>query len=172
MFPQVSSDGEAGRALRVTFNSPQSGFMSLGLAAGGREFVAAVAARPRDSLRELIAALRSFAAGARGPASVRWNCEPGELDFRFTPEGEGARFEVVRYAVRAGGGAAGEVVFGAGGGRAEICRAFLRALEDLRGDAETDEFASNWRREFPVEELRELARALDSRATDAGEPRD
>ncbi|HEY9283190.1 MAG TPA: hypothetical protein VIP46_07030, partial [Pyrinomonadaceae bacterium] len=41
----------------VTFNSPQSGFMSLGLRAGGREFAAAVSCRPRDSLRELIAAL-------------------------------------------------------------------------------------------------------------------
>lgn len=145
----------------VTFNSPQSGFMSLGLRAGGREFAAAVSCRPRDSLRELIAALTRLARGETRAAVVRWNCEPDELDFRFESEGDRLGLAVVHYATHRRDEPSSRTVFEAAGARAEILGAFRAALEDLRADAEVDVFESNWRRKFPERQLRGFAGAVE-----------
>jgi hypothetical protein len=145
--------------LRVVFNSPQSGYMSVGLRAGGREFATAVSCRPRDSLRELISALTRLARGETASATVRWNCEPGELGFRFESDGDGLRLAVVSYATDERDGPPGRTVFEAEGGRAEVLGAFRVALEELRADAEVDAFESNWRRKFPERQLNEFVRA-------------
>src|SRR5688572_2662383 len=97
MFPEPSPENEDGRSLRVTFNSPQSGFMSVGLSYGAGEFTTAVACGPYDSLRDLAAALARLARGETSAAVVRWNCEPDELDFRFAADGERLSLAVVYY---------------------------------------------------------------------------
>jgi len=145
--------------LRVVFNSPQSGYMSVGLRAGGREFAAAVSCRPRDSLLELISALTRLARGETTSATVRWNCEPDELDFRFRSDGGRLRFTVVHYATHRREEPSRRTVFEAGGAHAEILGAFRAALEELRADAEVDVFESNWRRKFPERQLREFVTA-------------
>ena len=145
--------------LRVVFNSPQSGYMSVGLRAGAREFATAVSCRPHDSLRDLISSLTRLARGETPPAVVRWNCEPDELDFRFEADGDGLRLTVVHYATHKRDEPSGQTVFEAAGTRAEILAAFRAALEELRADAEVDVFESNWRRKFPEKQLREFVGA-------------
>lgn len=157
--PRVE-ETEAAAPFGVTFNSPQSGFMSLGLRAAGREFATAVSCRPRDSLLDLIAALTRLARGETSAAVVRWNCEPDELDFRFESGGGRLSLAVVRYATHERDEPSSRTVFEAAGGRAEILCAFRAALEELRADAEVDVFESNWRRKFPARQLDEFGGAV------------
>ena len=159
MFQPRAEETETAEPLRVTFNSPQSGYMSVGLRAGGREFATAVSCRPRDSLRELISSLTRLARGETTSAVVRWNCEPDELDFRFEADGGGLSLAVVHYATHRREEPASATVFSFDGGRAEVFGAFRAALEELRADAEVDVFESNWRRKFPERQLREFIRA-------------
>ena len=146
----------------VTFNSPQSGYMSVGLRAGAHEFATAVSCRPRDSLRELISALTRLARGETAAATVRWNCEPDELDFRFETDGDGLRLAVVHYATHRREEPSSQTVFEAAGKRAEIFGAFRETLEELWADAEVDVFESNWRRKFPERQLREFVGAVET----------
>lgn len=156
MFQPRAKETETAEPLRVTFNSPQSGYMSLGLRAGAREFAAAVSCRPNDSLRELISVLTRLARGEAAAATVRWNCEPDELDFRFESDAGRLTFTVVHHTTYMRDEPPGQTVFAAEGARAEILGAFRAALEELHADAEVDVFESNWRRRFPEEQLREF----------------
>lgn len=151
-----------GEPLRVVFNSPQSGYMSLGLSAGTQEFSTVVACRPYDSLSVLITTLAALARGDEGPRVVRWNCEPDEIDFRFSTAEDGRLiFTVCHYATNARAPEMCRTVFGVKNTRREVCEAFRRALAELERDKDVDVFESNWRREFPARELRELAHALE-----------
>ena len=161
---QTTPPAKSARGLAVVFNSPQSGFMSLGLRFRGQEFTTAVACGPYRSLEDLIGALTALARGEEGAAVVRWNCEPDELDFSFESAGDELRFEVFHYATHAREAEMRQRVFAAAGTRAEVCGEFLHALEELRRDREVDVFESNWRREFPEREFAELARACAARA--------
>lgn len=147
--------------LRVVFNSPQSGYMSVGLRACGREFAAAVSCRPNDALLEMLSALAQLARGEAAAAAVRWNCEPDELDFRFESDGGRLKFAAVHHANYEGDAASGRTVFEAEGARAEILAAFRDALEELRADIEVDAFESNWRRKFPEQAWREFSDAVE-----------
>ena len=157
--PRADGTGPGG-PLRVTLNSPQSGYMSVGLRAGGREFAAAVSCRPRDSLLELISCLTRLARGETSSAVVRWNCEPDELDFRFESDGDRLSLAVIHYTTHKREEPSSQTVFASAGSRAEILGAFRAALEGLRADAEVDVFERNWGREFPERQLRELGRAV------------
>ena len=159
MFQPRANETETAERLRVTFNSPQSGYMSVGLRVAGREFATAVSCGPRDSLHELISALTRLARGETSSAVVRWNCEPDELDFRFDSDGDRLSLAVVHYATHKRDEPLSQTVFEAEGTRAEIFGAFRSSLEELRADAEVDVFESNWRREFPEKQLREFVRA-------------
>ena len=162
MFQPRAKEAATAEALRVTFNSPQSGYMSVGLRAGGREFATAVSCWPRDSLRELISTLTRLARGETRAAVVRWNCEPDELDFRFESEDGRLRLAVVHYATHKRDEPSSQTVFEAEGARAEILGVFRVALEDLRADAEVDVFESNWRRKFPERQLNEFGGAVEA----------
>jgi hypothetical protein len=145
----------------VSFESPQSGWMSVRLRAGEREFVTVVARAPYDSLRELLAGLAALAEGG-GPITVRWNAEPEEFDFEFAARDGGAGLlRVVRYPDHTRSG--GEEVFSYEGPLRDLCLPFLRELRDLRERGETDGFEFNWRRHFPADELRRLDAALAAR---------
>lgn len=144
---------------RVSFESPQCGWMSVRLEARGSRLVTSVAHGPYDSLGELMDALATLLEG-RDTAVARWNREPEELDFKFDARGGGdeVSFEVVRYADHRRASAA--VVFSARLTKREVCGAFWRELRGLRRRRETDEFEQNWRRPFPEAELRRFTKAL------------
>lgn len=143
--------------LNVSLESPQSGWMSVRLLAGERQFLAVFGRGPYDSLRDLVSLLAEVAAGAGGGV-VRWNAEPEEFDFILAAEGEGAGLRVERYADHRRE-EAGEV-FAHAGARRDLCLAFWRELHSLRERADTDAFRQNWRRSFPEREYQQLTDAL------------
>ncbi len=151
------------QTFRVVFNSPQSGYMSIGLHAGGRELVAAVSHRPDDSLRELIVGLTALLEDATPHVVVRWNCEPDELAFDLKIDGARLKLEVVHYLSHRRAPHTSRVVFALTGTTTDICAAFWKSLRELHRDIEVDEFARHWRREFPEAELRALTHALRNR---------
>jgi hypothetical protein len=138
---------------RVSFESPQCGWMSVSLEARGARLVTSVAHAPYDSLVELMNALVSLLEG-REREVVRWNREPEELDFRFDARDGEVGLEVLRYADHRR--ASASIVFAVRAAKEELCGAFWRELRGLRRRCETDEFEQNWRRPFPEAELRRL----------------
>lgn len=150
------------KAFQVSFNSPQSGFMSLSLKTGEQQFVTAVSSAPYDSLRELIEGLTSLLTTGHS-FKVKWNCEPDELDFEAEADAdERVSFKVIHYTDHRRQPETGRVLFSLKGSRLEVCDGFWRALRDLRRHVATDEFDRNWRRPFPQTEMQQLTEALRS----------
>ena len=147
-------------ALRVTFNSPQSGWMSLELRAGEKHFVEAVSYTPYDSVHELINALATIAVANTEEITARWAVHPDAFDFIFRAKGNEAELRVVWHMEHRRVKDGGEEVFAYRGGRLEMCRAFWRALRRLQADADVDGYAQNWRREFPEHDMQELTKAV------------
>lgn len=144
----------------VSMESPQSGWMSLRLRAGEREFVAVVSHAPYDSLRELIEGLTALLEGAGGMA-VRWNAEPEEYDFELKAEDEDVlTLRVVHHRGHRREATEARTDFEFRGTRVEMCLPFWRELVGLHARSETDVFVQNWRRAFPLRELEGLTQAL------------
>lgn len=148
----------------VSMESPQSGWMSLRLRAGGREFVAVVSHAPYDSLRELIEALVALLGGAPA-AAVRWNAEPEEYDFELKAEGgDEVSLRVVHYEGHRREPSRVSTVFACRAPRVEMCLPFWRELSEMSARSETDVFEQNWRRSFPLRELGRLTDAFEEHA--------
>lgn len=145
---------------RVSMESPQSGWMSLSLKAGEESLLMVAAYAPYDSLRDLIEGLSALLAGSEG-ATVRWNCEPEEFDFRMTARGgDGVEFKAIRYTDHRRRQKDSRTVFALRGSKIEVSLPFWKALRDLQRRVSTDVFASNWKREFPQRELQQLTRLI------------
>jgi hypothetical protein len=157
MTPPISS--AASSRLTVSFNSPQHGFMSMGLKVGEHEFVTAMAAAPHDSLADLLTSLLAIAQGER-LSTVQWNAEPEQFDFNFTRIDQVVELAIARYPDRRRAVAAAKTVFNFKGSVADVCEPFLCTLENLLRDIETDEFDKNWLRAFPRERLAEVAKQV------------
>jgi hypothetical protein len=145
--------------LKVSFNSPQSGFMSIGLKSGKESFVTAVAHAPYDSLRDLIKALSALLGGKKN-LTVKWNREPEEYDFELRRSSDDVQLQVVRYPDHRRLKAKSEIVFSHTAATLDICESFWKSLRELHRDIMVDEFDKNWRREFPEAEMQELTRLL------------
>jgi hypothetical protein len=141
--------------LRVSFNSPQCGWMSFELRAGVQSLVNAVSYTPYDSLRDLIDAL-SRLLSEDIHLTVKWAYEPDEADFNFRARGEQAGLEVKWYKNHLRLEGTGERVFFFEGSRLDLCHPFWKALRDMQSDMEVDDFARNWGRKFPESEMRRL----------------
>jgi hypothetical protein len=151
------------KPLSVSFNSPQSGFMSLSLKAADQSFVTAVACQPYDSLRALIEALTALLEAVPPQRFiVKWNCEPDEMDFQITARGDRVEFRIRHFPDHRRTKGTGRTVFSFQGSKLEFCLSFWRALRSLHRDIETDEFDRNWRRPFPETEMRHLTEAVRS----------
>jgi hypothetical protein len=147
--------------LRVSFNSPQSGFMSIGLKAGQESFVTAVSHAPYDSLRDLINALSALLDG-KNSVTVKWNREPEEYDFELRRAGDDeAQLSVTRYPNHHRLKSKSVLVFSHKAVSPQgLCEPFWKALRELHRDINVDEFDKNWRREFPEAEMLELTKRL------------
>ena len=158
----TTPDPAANKLFRVSFNSPQSGFMSLSLNAAEQSFVAAVSHAPYDSLRDLVEALGALLYGSKN-VQVKWNCEPDVLDFEMSVVArDRVAFMVRHYPDHQRLVQTGRIMFSLRASRLELCLAFWRALRDLRRHIATDEFDRNWRRPFPERGMRQLTEALRS----------
>jgi hypothetical protein len=141
----------------VSFESPQSGWMSMRLKAKGQSFVAVMSHAPFDSLRDLINGFTAMLLRGDG-FNVRWNAEPEQYEFGFEPKGNEVELTVIRYSKRAW--SERETLFSFRGVTAEVCQGFWREFKHLRDRRETDVFEKNWRRAFPEHELQEFTQAL------------
>jgi hypothetical protein len=148
------------KAFLVSFNSPQSGWMSLSLKAGEQTLVAAVSHTPDDSLRALIEALRAVLDESAHRLTVKWNCEPDELDFEFTSEADRASLKVLHFPDHRRRKGTSRTLFSLTATKLELCLPFWRALRSLHRDIETDEFDRNWRRPFPEIEMQHFTEAV------------
>jgi hypothetical protein len=153
---------------RVSFNSPQSGWMSLSLKAGEQSVVAVVSRLPYDSLRDLIESLAALLGEGRKGFNVKWSCEPDELDFRArATAGDRVAFKVIHYPDHRRLRDTGRVLFSLETSRLEFCLSFWRALRALHRDIVTDEFDRNWQRPFPEREMQRLTETLRAAKRDA-----
>ena len=147
------------RKLLVSFESPQHGFMSLRLRDGDKDFVTVVSHTPYDSLRDLIEALSCVMNGDCA-VTVKWNSEPDEYDFSFDARGRNVRLDVIHYPDHRRTIDESSVLFSFNGSKLDLCKSFLKELEDLRSRTEQDEFDRQWRREFPEAAMQELRKRL------------
>ena len=149
------------QTLSVSLESPQHGFMSLRLTSDDESFVTVVSHEPYDSLRDLIEALSEVLA-SDGDATVKWNAEPDEYDFQMGTKGDGFRLDVVHYPDHRRLKEVSTIVFSFRGSKPDACRAFWKELRDLHSRTEQDEFARQWRRQFPEREMQELTKRVRS----------
>lgn len=154
---------------KVSFESPQSGWMSVRLSVGEQNLLLAASYAPYDSLRDLIAGLSSLLTGST-ELTVRWNCEPEEYDFKMVTEGDQVRFDVIRYPDHQRIQGTSQVVFSLQGSKLDTCLPFWKELRDLHRRSSTDVFDKNWRRKFPQHEMQRFTKLIRSlkRAANSG----
>jgi hypothetical protein len=141
----------------VSFNSPQCGFMSIGLSGPDGEFHTTTANRPHASaLSDLMRILSEYLEGAEGDRLLKWNRDPEEFDFAFLRDGGDLEIQIFEYPTGDRSAGDGHVVFQHRGPLGEVCSAFLATFRQLYEDRETDEFEFNWRQPFPETAFRTL----------------
>jgi hypothetical protein len=152
----------------VSFNSPQCGWMSIGFAAGGREFHTTTAHAPHEkALAELLDVLTDLLDAGKPALThiLRWNRDPEEFDFLFHKNGEKVRIEIIQYPTEERDAAEKENVFSCEGDAREIASAFYETFTQLYEDRHTDEFESNWRQPFPAVEFEKFESKLKETRT-------
>ncbi len=160
LSPRGSYNQFVNKKFNVSFESPQSGWMSMRLRAGGESLVAVMSHAPYESLHDLIRGLTALLADGGAGFTVKWNAEPDEYDFEFETRGGEVELRIVHYTGHRRALDSRSVVLTFRGPRAEVCQPFWRELKRLRDRRETDVFEQNWRRAFPEEELQEFTQAL------------
>jgi len=151
--------------LFVSFNSPQCGYMSIGLRTSEHKFTTAMRYKPYDSLTDWLKTLSALIEN-EGAFTVKWNAEPEEFDFQVERNGEAVSLNVIRYQDHRRLDEAKENVFEFQGTTKDFCLPFWQTLENMRRDIETDEFDKNWRREFPHNEFEALKNLVQKNLVD------
>ena len=150
--------------LEVSFNSPQCGFMSIGFSGGDdREFHTTTAHAPHErALPELLGILSALLDknSTENEFVLRWNREPEEFDFRFLRDGENLILEIYQYPGEQRIPSERELVFSHAGKLRDVAEAFEQTFAQLYADKDTDEFAFNWRKPFPLAEFENFQRSL------------
>ncbi|MFN2411491.1 MAG: hypothetical protein ABR535_00330 [Pyrinomonadaceae bacterium] len=150
--------------LEVSFNSPQCGWMSIGLSDGVSEFNTTTAHAPHQAaLPELLRTLTELLESTTSKSEyfLKWSRDPEEFDFRFVRDGYGeGLFEVYQYPTDEREASERELVFSHTGAVRDICEAFAETFERLYEDRETDEFDFNWRQPFPFLEYKDFQNAI------------
>ena len=154
------------RKLEVSFNSPQCGWMSIGLDDGVNEFHTTTAHAPHElALSELLRILTALLDDRDGSLSgsedtrdgkeylLKWNRDPEEFDFRFLRNGDDVTLEIYQYPTDDRESSERELVFSHHGMTHDVCKAFAETFEQLYADRETDEFEFNWRQPFPLQRV-------------------
>jgi hypothetical protein len=150
---------ESDQNLRVSIESPQSGWMAMSLQAGDQALAMSVSHQPADSLRDLIEMLSIVLAGGVGKV-VRWNCAPDEYDFIFTNVGDKVQIIVAHYPDHRRKKSDAQIVFSLQDSALHVCLPFWTALRDLRRRVVVNEFARHWRREFPNDAMQRLTKTI------------
>ena len=148
----------------VSIESPQSGWVAVGLNnARGEQVRLAASYQPNDAITELIEGLTGLLDSADS-FTVRWNCEPHEYDFAFSPGDESPNdtaLNVLYYPTHERRANEAETVFHAALSTRELCHIFYEELAELERRSDRDVYPSNWRRPFPHEDLSRLAEKIN-----------
>ena len=149
--------------LEVSFNSPQCGWMSIGLESGENEFHTTTAHAPHsNALAELLHSLKSMLKGNEYSHTLRWNRDPEEFDFILERNGDDASIQVFEYPTTERNQEWKELVFDHSGAALQIAEAFLETFQQLYDERDVDEFEENWHQEFPYTEFSELMEAVSA----------
>lgn len=149
----------SGQNLRVSIESPQSGWMAMSLHAGDQTLAMSVSHSPADSLLDLMDALSAVLTGGEEKI-VRWNCEPDEYDFIFTTDADKMQIRVTHYPDHRREKNDAQIIFSLQDSALNVCLPFWTALRDLRRRVEVNEFARHWRRDFPSGAMQRLTKAI------------
>jgi hypothetical protein len=140
--------------LKVSFNSPQCGWMSVGFENAAGEFHTTTAHAPhRNALPGLINSLADLLDETSDGQEtlVQWNRDPEEFDFWLSRKNGRIKIEIWQYATGRRLGAERETVFRHEGDALEVARAFYETFEQMYRDRDTDDFEQNWRQPFPLD---------------------
>ena len=139
--------------LKVSFNSPQCGWMSIGFSDGTSEFHTTTAHAPyKGALGDLMRILTELRDGdAPFERTLKWNRDPEEFDLRFIREDGKALIQIFQYPTDERDESERELVFTHLDNIDNITTAFAATFEQLYADRETDEFEFNWREPFPTD---------------------
>ncbi len=149
--------------LKVSFNSPQCGWMSIGFTDGANEFHTTTAHAPhKNALPELINILIDLLDrnSKRNDFLLKWNRDPEEFDFEFSRAGNKLNFLIYQYPTEQRDAGNREKVYHVTGDVRGFCRAFHETFTQMKADREVDEFEQNWFQPFPYEEFDRLSAAL------------
>lgn len=147
----------------VSFNSPQCGWMSIGLAGGAAEFHTTTAHAPHTrALSELLGILTELldAGSAKNEFLLQWNRNPEEFDFEFRRGGATVNLQIFQYPGERREAAAREKVFEFTGEIRQVCAAFYATFAQMKTDKDVDDFEQNWRQPFPREEFDRFENSL------------
>ncbi|MDQ4123532.1 MAG: hypothetical protein M3209_19010 [Acidobacteriota bacterium] len=153
--------------LKVSFNSPQCGWMSIGFEDEKSEFHTTTAHAPhRNALTDLMNTLTDLLdETTEGQETlVQWNRDPEEFDFWVRRSKGKIRIEIWQYPTGRRLNAQREIVFQHEGDTREVAAAFYETFEQMYEDRETDEFEQNWRQPFPVRAFERFKQKLLSTA--------
>jgi len=151
--------------LEVSFNSPQCGWMSIGLNGSSGEFLTTTAYAPHtNALSELMDALAEMASGETEDFShtLKWNRDPEEYDFVLQRTGTEATIEVWEYPTGDRVNDARELVFSHREDATQTARAFYETFRQLYEERGVDDFKDNWHQEFPLGSYQNLQRSLSA----------
>lgn len=151
------------KQFKVSFNSPQCGFMSIGFDDGETEFHTTTAHAPHETaLPDLLETLADLLDENSDGLEflVRWNRDPEEFDFWLKRIGDEARLEIWQYPSEKRALDKREKVFVYTGNVLQFCRAFHKTFAQMRQDADADAFEQNWRQPFPEESFEKFDKAF------------
>jgi hypothetical protein len=154
--------------LKVSFNSPQCGWMSIGFEDATSEFHTTTAHAPhREALAHLLDALADLLAPAADGLEflVRWNRDPEEFDFWLRRDDGKIRLEIWQYATGDRRADAPETVFRHAGAATDVAAAFYETFRQMYEDRQTDEFEQNWRQPFPLKSFERFQNVFQNAAT-------
>ncbi len=148
---------------KVSFNSPQCGWMSVGFSGNGSEFHTTTAHAPHDeALSEILRGLTSLLQNqiAKDAFVIAWSRNPEAYDFVFNRNGANILFEVTEFPTFSRIPNESEKVFEYSGDVVQFCAAFHETFVHLKEDIDTDVFEQNWHQPFPFQEFEEFEKAL------------
>ncbi len=115
---------------------------------------------PQDSITQLAQALL-YLLTYQGPATVVWNSEPVEHEFRFVRAGETVHLQVWEFPDSRRATSAGVAIGSVNGSLGRLLEPFVQALQRLGAD---QDFQAHWNRPFPAALLERVTQALAGRA--------
>jgi hypothetical protein len=147
----------------VSFNSPQCGWMSIGLSGQSGEFLTTTAHAPhKNALSELMDALAEIARSDRSEFThtLKWNRDPEEYDFVLDRSGDSATVRVFEFPTGDRDDEHRELVFSHTGDARETAAAFFETFRQLYEERGVDDFIENWHQDFPYRSYENLKRSL------------